>query len=297
MAIDIISNNGGGTPANWFLVGDSWGSGLKPYWPKGPNNENYTDVQGGIEISASNRYGEGAVSRVQKAVASGKTHIFVWIGLNSFGRSERDWETELTELKNAGGNSILYINTQVHVFNNDFCNKNYNNKMESYNNIVKRVFTNVIELGIDDYSKYTRASTNGGHDSEFHLNSEGYKKLAEDILTKLNSASGGATSNTGVGGGGVGLYLGDMRDWQNRVYVRNIMVDESLGKNKVYHLSSEGILHNVVTQQHNRKQQFQALASLIAQSGKEMGRRIILSTDEPYEVQLLKGDQQSRINV
>lgn len=102
----------------------------------------------------------------------------------------------------------------------------------------------------------------------------------------------GGTSSTSTTGGG--LYLGDMTDSKNRVYIRNMMVDESLGLNKVYHLAGKTHKVGLLEQSKKRKKQFEVLSSLVTKSGKEMGRNIIID-DEYFDVSILKGDQTSRI--
>ena len=64
----------------------------------------------------------------------------------------------------------------------------------------------------------------------------------------------GGTSSTSTGGG---LYLGDMTDWSNRVYIRNMLVDESLGLNKVYNLAGKTHKVGLLEQSKKRKKQFE----------------------------------------
>ena len=101
----------------------------------------------------------------------------------------------------------------------------------------------------------------------------------------------GGTSSTSTG---VGLYLGDMTDWSNRVYIRNMLVDESLGLNKVYNLAGKTHKVGLLEQSKKRKKQFEVLSSLVTESGKEMGRNIIID-NEYFDVSILKGDQKTRI--
>ena len=86
----------------------------------------------------------------------------------------------------------------------------------------------------------------------------------------------GGTSSTSTGGG---LYLGDMTDWSNRVYIRNMLVDESLGLNKVYNLAGKTHKVGLLEQSKKRKKQFEVLSSLVTESGKEMGRNIIIDNE------------------
>ena len=101
----------------------------------------------------------------------------------------------------------------------------------------------------------------------------------------------GGTSSTSTGGG---LYLGDMTDWSNRVYIRNMLVDESLGLNKVYNVAGKTHKVGLLEQSKKRKKQFEVLSSLVTESGKEMGRNIIID-NEYFDVSILKGDQKTII--
>lgn len=107
------------------------------------------------------------------------------------------------------------------------------------------------------------------------------------------SVIGGQNGSTSTSSGGSGLYLGDMTDWSNRVYIRNMLLDEDLGGNKVYDLSKRSFNVKVMTINQIRKQQFLALSEEMINNSKGMGREIIKS-GEPYEVQILKGDQTAK---
>ena len=107
------------------------------------------------------------------------------------------------------------------------------------------------------------------------------------------SVIGGQNGSTSTSSGGSGLYLGDMTDWRNRVYIRNMLLDEDLGGNKVYDLSKRSFNVKVMTINQIRKQQFLALSEEMINNSKGMGGEIIKS-GEPYEVQILKGDQTAK---
>ena len=57
-----------------------------------------------------------------------------------------------------------------------------------------------------------------------------------------------------------------------------------------------GKTHKVglLEQSKKRKKQFEVLSSLVTESGKEMGRNIIID-NEYFDVSILKGDQKTRI--
>ena len=73
----------------------------------------------------------------------------------------------------------------------------------------------------------------------------------------------------------------------------NMLLDEDLGGNKVYDLSKRSFNVKVMTINQIRKQQFLALSEEMINNSKGMGREIIKS-GEPYEVQILKGDQTAK---